>query len=66
MVQITNEQLKDILQIIECSCQRGTFKAIEMQSVGKLYIDLLKIIENEKNNINQKNSYDEKNNIVNN
>lgn len=66
MVEITQEHLKDILQIIECSCQRGTFKAIEMQSVGKLYIDLLKLLENEKNNINEKNSCNEKNNIVNN
>ena len=70
MVEITLEQLKDILQIIDCSCQRGTFKAIEIQSIGKLYMDLLQKLENEKNNFYGNNSNgnnsNEKNNIVNN
>jgi|TARA_B110000027_G_C15856489_1_gene184998 hypothetical protein len=58
MVEITEEQLKDIIKIIDISCQRGAFKAIEMEGVGKLYITLL-----EKLKIR---SGEEKNNVINN
>ena len=58
MVKITEEQLKDIIKIIDISCQRGAFKAIEMEGVGKLYITLL-----EKLKIR---SGEEKNNVINN
>lgn len=55
MVKITEEQLKDIIKIIDISCQRGAFKAIEMEGVGKLYITLLEKLkirsEEEKNNV---------------
>ena len=58
MVEITEEQLKEKIKIIDISCQRGAFKAIEMEGVGKLYITLL-----EKLKIR---SGEEKNNVINN
>ena len=53
-INISNEQLTDILKILDTCCQRGSFKAIEMEGIGKLYNTLLEKLNNfnkEENNI---------------
>lgn len=44
-INISNEQLTDILKILDTCSQRGSFKAIEMEGIGKLYNTLLEKLE---------------------
>ena len=46
--EINENELKDILRIIDICCQRGSFKAVEIEGIGKLYNNLLKKLSLEK------------------
>ena len=56
-INISNEELIDILKILDTCCQRGSFKAVEMEGIGKLYNILL----NKLNNFNKEDEENDKN-----